>query len=120
MSSSDSRSHPLDLALFSERLEGDVELMRELASLYIAEYPGQLKELRLAVTGADAQRLRMAAHAILGTATNFSAKASARAARVLEAMGESGDISNAAEAADALAAELHQLRLALAAFLEDK
>jgi two-component system sensor histidine kinase/response regulator len=118
MSSKETAAPPLNLDLFSERLEGDVELMRELASLYIAEYPGQLNELRLALTGANAQRLRMAAHSIVGTATNFSAMAAAGAARVLEGMGESGNLSNAAEAVDALAAELHRLHLALAAFLD--
>ena len=108
----------MDLELYAERLEGDVELMRELASLYITEYPGQLNELRLAVSGANARRLRMAAHAIVGTATNFSAPAAARAARVLEVMGESGDLSKSEAAAEVLAAELHRLHLALAAFLE--
>ena len=110
-------SAPLDLSLFSTRLAGDINLMRELATLYIAEYPRQLEELRAAASSCDSRRLRLTAHTIRGTATNFAAAAALQAAKVLEEMGELGNASNSADAVETLTFELHRLHVALEAFL---
>jgi HPt (histidine-containing phosphotransfer) domain-containing protein len=110
-------SAPLDLRRFADRLDGDVHLMRELAGLYIADYPRQLAELRDAVSSHDPRQMHLAAHTIRGTATNFAAEAAAKAAEYLEHLAESGNLSDASEAVNAVAVELERLHLALEAFL---
>jgi PAS domain S-box-containing protein len=93
---------------------GDHDLLRELAAVFVVECPHRLADVRDAVSQADAQRLRLAAHTLKGAASNFSALAACDAAQRLETMGQRADLSGAENAADVLETEMQRLRTALA------
>jgi CheY-like chemotaxis protein/HPt (histidine-containing phosphotransfer) domain-containing protein len=99
---------------------GDGELLRELAGLFLVECPRRFAEVREAVAQADAAKLRLAAHTLKGTVGSFAATAAGEAAERLEAMGQRGDLTGAAEAVATLETELARLRPALAALNEEK
>jgi HPt (histidine-containing phosphotransfer) domain-containing protein len=105
-----------DLDLVLERLEGDVELLREIATLYITEYPNQLQGLLDAVSAGDLNKIRRVAHKIKGTAWSFAAGPATEAARNLEETNFT-DGRDASEMAERLSHELGRLRLALEEFL---
>ena len=96
-----------------ERLDGDVELLRDLAALYSVEYPKQLKDLRNAVAAGDVRQIQQAAHKINGTARNFAAAPATEAAQTLERIKDFGDGSTISKLADRLSHELRRLQTAL-------
>jgi HPt (histidine-containing phosphotransfer) domain-containing protein len=106
-----------DLELVLGRLDGDLELLRELATLYIVEYPNQVQDLLDAVSGGDADKIRRVAHKIKGTAWSFAAGPATDAARTLEETKDFTDGRDASELAGRLSQELGRLRLALEEFL---
>jgi PAS domain S-box-containing protein len=94
---------------------GDRELLRELARLFLGEYPGWLSQLRQAVIQDDAALLGRTAHTCKGSLSIFGARAAAEAAQRLEAFGRAGDLAPAGAGLDALEAAVAALRPALAA-----
>ena len=109
------RSADFDLVL--QRLDGDVELLREIATVFFTEYPEQLRDLFDAVAASDLERIRRAAHKIKGTAWSFAADPATKAALELEEMKQFSDGRNPSEMAEHLSHELHCLHLALEEFL---
>ena len=83
----------LNGAVALERLGGDEELLREVARLFLDEYPALLLEIRDAVTVRDADALQRAAHSLKGSVSNFGADAAYHAAFVLEMMGRNQDLA---------------------------
>jgi signal transduction histidine kinase/CheY-like chemotaxis protein len=82
-----------DYRLALREVDGDEELLRELAEVFLEDHPRLVAALREAVTGRDPERLRRAAHALKGAVANFAARDATAAARRLEAMGRDGDAS---------------------------
>jgi HPt (histidine-containing phosphotransfer) domain-containing protein len=74
---------------------GDADLLRELAGVFLAEAPKMLNAVRDAVHASDAVRLKRAAHTLKGSAGTFGAQAVHDAARKLEVMGMSNDLTGA-------------------------
>jgi HPt (histidine-containing phosphotransfer) domain-containing protein len=103
----------VDFTLLLERLDGDVYLMRELAALYILEYPRQLQSLIDAVSSGDLQRVQHAAHTIKGTARSFAAMPLEQAASALEDAKELGDGIAIWQMTERLSHELRRLEHAL-------
>jgi len=103
----------MDFELLMERLGGDTELARELADLYLVEYPKQLADLQSAVRAGDLKRVQQAAHKIKGTARNFAAAPAEECARALEESKEFGDGAAIAEITNRLSDELQLLQAAL-------
>ena len=56
-----------------ERMDGDVELLKELVGLFLDECPQRMAEIREALTRRDATKLRQAAHTLKGSVGNFGA-----------------------------------------------
>jgi HPt (histidine-containing phosphotransfer) domain-containing protein len=81
---------------------GDVDLLREIAALFIDDCPRALAELRQAVEQRDASKLENAAHALKGSVANFGAQVAVDAAFRLEQMGRAGELSESSAALDAL------------------
>jgi HPt (histidine-containing phosphotransfer) domain-containing protein len=75
---------PLDLAKVLERMDGDLELLKELAGIFLSDCPQRMAEIRRAITQRDASGLMQAAHTIKGSAGNFGAHEAVEAARRLE------------------------------------
>jgi two-component system, sensor histidine kinase and response regulator len=69
------------------RVGGDVELLKEIAILFLDDYPKSLSELHEAVKTRDAKRIERTAHGLKGSVSNFGARPAVDAALQLETMG---------------------------------
>ena len=99
-----------------EGIDGDVELLMELAGAFLEEYPKLLSEIREAIARDDSTALMHAAHTLKGSVGIFAANIAFEAALKLETMGRAEDLANAEEAYAALEEELKRLKPALEAF----
>jgi two-component system, sensor histidine kinase and response regulator len=100
----------LDRELALSRVGGDAELLKEIAALFMEDYPNALAEIRAATARGDAKGVERAAHGLKGSVANFGAQAAADAALQIEQIGRAGDLSRAREAIDTLARALDALR----------
>jgi len=103
----------LDCAVALERLGGDEELLREVASLFLDEYPVLLDEIRASAVARDADALQRAAHSMKGSVSNFGADAVYQAAFALEKLGHAGRLEAIDDCIDSLASALDNIRPAL-------
>jgi PAS domain S-box-containing protein len=104
----------LDRAAALARVDGDAELLSELARLFLRELPRMWSEIRKAVEKRDGEALARATHALKSSVGNFAAQRAVEAARRLEMMGSQGDLTQVEEAIRVLAAEIERLKPALA------
>ncbi len=98
----------VDRELALSRVGGDVELLKEIADLFLEEYPKVLDELRTAIARGDAKDLERTAHGLKGSVSNFGARTAVEAARTLESMGRAQQLAEVGQV-------IHTLELALAA-----
>ncbi|WP_165252233.1 response regulator [Paludisphaera soli] len=105
-----------DLAAALDRVDGDVDLMKELAGLFLDECPPRMAEIRRAIRERDASSLKKAAHALRGSAANFGAQAATKASERLEIAGRDQDWGDVDAALAALEASIAGLTPALAEF----
>jgi CheY-like chemotaxis protein/HPt (histidine-containing phosphotransfer) domain-containing protein len=96
----------LDLAAALDRVEGDRELLEEIARLFADECPGLIDSIRRARQENDIPLLQRAAHTLKGAASNIAAMKVAEAALALEAQARSGQIGNTDELIAALASQV--------------
>ncbi len=85
----------LDRSIALERVGGDEELLREIAGLFLAEYPTLLRDIRVALEKADAEALERSAHSLKGAVSNFEARRAFEAAFRLETMGRTKNLDRA-------------------------
>jgi two-component system sensor histidine kinase/response regulator len=85
----------LDVAAALERVEGDRELLEELARLFADECPKALGEIRQAWESGDAHLLERLAHTMKGSSASLGANKVSEAAFELEQQARSGGIANA-------------------------
>jgi HPt (histidine-containing phosphotransfer) domain-containing protein len=76
------------------RVGGDVELLREIAALFLESYPRLLAEIRRAIALSHSANLTRAAHTVKGAVSSFAAHTAFEAARRLEFMGRNGDLTH--------------------------
>jgi two-component system sensor histidine kinase/response regulator len=88
-------SDAIDLKGALERMEGDMELLEELAQLFKNDCPRAMKEIREAIVAGDARRLTSLAHALKGSSSALSAMPFSRAAAELEKNAQSGNLADA-------------------------
>ncbi len=105
----------LDRASLLARVEGDRELLRELAAIFVEEGPRLLDAIRDAVWQEDAAEVAQTAHALTGCASNLGADRVAELARKLEQQGRAGELNGARQLYERLAAALGGLRAELEA-----
>jgi HPt (histidine-containing phosphotransfer) domain-containing protein len=98
------------------RLDGDVELARELAAIFIDECPRMLQRLRAAVEERSADEVRRAAHALKGSLSNFIDGGPTATAFELETMGREGRLDESPNALDRLESEIAALTVRLREF----
>jgi CheY-like chemotaxis protein len=103
-----------DLNAALARVEGDRELLKEIATFFIDDSPRLLLAIRELIAQRDSKGLELAAHTLKGTVSNFNAQAAFAAALQLENIGRSGDLANAEAAYIALEQESARLQGALA------
>jgi two-component system sensor histidine kinase/response regulator len=97
----------LDRDLALARVGGDLDLLKEIATLFVEDYPKVLLELHQAVESGDAQAVERTAHGLKGSVSTFGARAAMEAARTLESLGRARELSD-------LHTVLHTLEHALA------
>ncbi len=106
-------SDVIDRDALREHLDGDDDLLQELIQIYQQDQPEMLCGVHRALVAGDAPALADAAHSIKGMVSNFHAPACVAAALRLEEIGRSGDLRDAPQATERLAAELEALGQAL-------
>ena len=80
---------PSDAELLA-RFDGDSELLKELAGIFLAECPKMLEEIRAALSAADSKALERAAHTLKGSVGNFAMPGPWESAQRLELLAKSG------------------------------
>jgi HPt (histidine-containing phosphotransfer) domain-containing protein len=100
----------LDFDNALSRAGGDMELLKEIAALFIDDYPRSLAELHQALAAGDAQTVNHAAHGLKGAVANFGAQPAVAAAFTLEQMGRTRDLTAAPEIMADLQIALAKLR----------
>lgn len=73
-----------DIAIALAMLDGDIELLQELAGLFLAETPVRLEQLRQGVATQDRERVHSNAHAIKGSLGAIGAMQVMTSAQTLE------------------------------------
>lgn len=102
-----------DSAVALSRLDGDAELLTEMAALFLDDYPRQLLVIRQAIERGESQVVERAAHALKGAIGSFAAQRASDAAFRLEVIGRTGELRLASEAFDHLEATVENLAQAL-------
>jgi PAS domain S-box-containing protein len=100
----------LDLASALERVEGDRQLLEELAALFVEESAKNMEGIEEAFQAGEARLLERLAHTVKGASANIGATLVSRAALALEKQARSGDLANAREKIAALRVEIERLR----------
>jgi two-component system sensor histidine kinase/response regulator len=90
----------------SERLAGDMVLLRDLGDLFLEDYPNLIKRIENALQSQDSVALKKAAHTLKGSVANFSAQQAYEAAYNLEIIGKDSQLDKAAQAFDLLQIEV--------------
>jgi HPt (histidine-containing phosphotransfer) domain-containing protein len=104
----------LDRTVAMARVGGDVELLKEIAVLFLEEYPRVLVDLHNAVEAGDAKSVERTAHGLKGSVANFGASAVVDAAFELEQLGRAQKLDDVSSALTALELSLAALHVELA------
>jgi two-component system sensor histidine kinase/response regulator len=96
---------------------GSVDLLRDLAAMFLAEHPGWMSQLGEAVACSDVAQVKRLAHTLKGSLGLFGARAAFDAARELEAMARSGDLTGSTSTYAALQTGLQSVQPVLARFV---
>jgi two-component system sensor histidine kinase/response regulator len=110
----DDRQEILDWEAAFKHFEGDVELMKEIAQMFLEESPLLMNKMKDALGRGDCDALERAAHTVKGSVGNFAAKRAFQAAQRVEEIGRERTMAEAEGAYRELETELKKLRPALA------
>lgn len=97
-----------------DQVEGDRDLLSEMATLFLAEYPRFVQQLHQAIADHDLATVNYVAHTLKGSVGNFVDEEAAAAAFILEKMGREGELTQAPVALAKLESALARLTPALA------
>jgi signal transduction histidine kinase/CheY-like chemotaxis protein/ligand-binding sensor domain-containing protein len=97
------------------RVEGDLELLRELVELFLNDAPKLLLEVSDSVERCDEKALEQAAHKFKGPLGTLGARATLEIVKKLEAMGREGGLTDACATLESLETEIKRLTLVLRA-----
>ncbi len=93
-----------------ERFDGDLDLLRIVATTFLESTPPLLDDLRAAVTAMNAPSVAQIAHRLRGSLANFGADGAVEAAHKLERMAMDGDLGGADEIAERVIDGYEELR----------
>ena len=99
----------LNLSAALERVAGDLDLLREVARMFLEAAPDLMAEIMAAVESRDAAKLERAAHSLKGSIGTFAADHAWKAAYEVECLGRKGDLREAGAAVGSLQKALRQL-----------
>jgi signal transduction histidine kinase/CheY-like chemotaxis protein len=110
---------PFDREAALAMIDGDTELFRELAGLFLTESVDLLERIRVSIAERDAKGLERAAHSVKGSVAAFCAESARVTAQTLESMGARGDLDHVDEVAEQLRGEVTRLVSALAEYRKE-
>jgi two-component system sensor histidine kinase/response regulator len=96
------------------RFDGDSELLKELAGIFLQECPRMLDANRAALHAADSKTLESAAHTLKGSVGNFAMPGPWETAQRLKLLAKSGQLSGAQEIVHLLEQQIAQFNQVLA------
>jgi len=102
----DARHPVIDHHALLEGFDGSRALLKEMARLFLADYPQRVEEIKESIRRRDATALARAAHALKGSVGNFAAKEASAIAQRLENIGRNGQLDAAGEGCIELESEL--------------
>ncbi len=111
----ESAESPVDFHQALSWVDGDKDLLVELVGIFLQDYPAQVEELRVAISGGDADRTHRLAHGLKGSLTAFGARPAGNLAQRLELIGKSGNMAEASGVFGALEQELTRVAEGLTA-----
>jgi two-component system, sensor histidine kinase and response regulator len=79
-----------ELAAYLEAFNNDGSFFKEVAEMFVSDYPPMLQALKKAIADEDAASLSRTAHSLKGMARNFQVEGAAEVARRLEQLAEMG------------------------------
>jgi HPt (histidine-containing phosphotransfer) domain-containing protein len=94
-------------------VDGDAGLLKEIAALFLGEYPKTLREMTDAVARSDAAQVERTAHGLKGSVSNFGAQAAMEATREIESLARKRELAEIAPAMERLTGALAALRAEL-------
>lgn len=103
-----------------KRVDGDRELLREVASLFFEDTPRLLSDIRNAILCGDSKALERSAHTLKGSIANFGLEVASEAAYGLEQMGRNGDFAHTQDILTRLEQQVALLGPALESILDQK
>ena len=106
----------LILSAALERVGGDEELLRELAAIFLDDYPRQLRLIEEAIARQDSKTAERESHGLKGAVANFSAPDAVEAARTLEFAAREGCHAELAPLLEQLREQLSRVRTELDRF----
>jgi two-component system sensor histidine kinase/response regulator len=86
---------PIDVAGTLSAVDGDRNLLQELAALFLKEYPAWMAELGAAVRDGDVLQTEQTAHSLKGALVIYGNTAASHLASELETMGRAGHLERA-------------------------
>ncbi len=109
-----------DPGVVLKRVDGDRDLLKEIAGLFFDSTPALLTEIGNAITRGDSNALERASHTLKGSVGNFGVRHAFDLAFALEQMGRNGDFARAREIFEQLQQQVALLGPALESFLKEK
>ena len=107
------RLEAIDIMDALARVEGNRELLDEIAKMFLAQYPRLLVEIRQALSAANCKTLTGAVHTLGSSAGQVGAGHALAIARTIEELGLHNDLARVSPALAELEAELSLVRSAL-------
>lgn len=101
------------------RVGDDVELLKEIAQLFVEDERSMVEAIEQAARAGDAKGLERSAHTLKGCVSNFGGADAYEASFQLEKLGRAADLAHVGEALGRLKTALDELRPELQAFLEE-
>lgn len=102
-----------DLPLALSRAGGQIDLLQEIAGLFLDDYPGSLAAIENGVLSRDLKAIERAAHSLKGSVCNFGAPEVVFVAAELEQKARAADWSGVPALVATLSEALDQLRVEL-------
>jgi two-component system, sensor histidine kinase and response regulator len=103
----------LDREAALARVGGDMDLLRQLASVFTDDCRALLPEMQRSIRDGDGETLSRAAHTLKGMVSFFGAGVATEAVRKLESLGQAGQVSAAEEPLTVLTREIERIEEAL-------
>lgn len=109
----------MNIEVILDRVGGDMDLLREIAAIFLEEYPGLLNEIREGLREGNPSRVERAAHSLKGSALNFDVAVVTDPACHLEMLGRQKRLEDAPLFLAQLEAGLGELAPELISLTED-